>query len=127
MKLTLPVPPSANLYWRDRVQRLGDGRHIVQRYKTGEARQYQVLVSQTALAAGYRPVKLPQPVVIRVTWFREAKRGDLDNRLKVLLDAIQGTVYENDSQVVEIHAYREEDKARPRVELEVGVIRSMRL
>ena len=126
MKLTLPVPPSANLYWRDRVLRTKTGEYVVQRYKTAEAREYQELVANTAFGS-CRMIPKPRDVVLRLTWYREAKRGDLDNRLKVILDALQGTAYENDSQIAEIHAFREEDKAKPRVELEVGVIRSMRL
>ncbi len=35
-----------------------------------------------------------------ITWYREHKRGDLTNREKTTEDAIQGFLFENDSQVV---------------------------
>lgn len=60
-------------------------------------------------------------VVLRMTWFRKAKRGDLDNRLKQVLDALQGQLYANDSQIVEIRFRRREDKADPRLEVECAV------
>jgi len=43
----------------------------------------------------------------------------LDNTLKVLLDALNGCAWVDDSQVVELHALRLEDPADPRVEVRV--------
>jgi hypothetical protein len=40
----------------------------------------------------------------------------LDKRLGVLLDSLQGVAYENDSQIVELHATRSDaDPKHPRV------------
>ena len=64
---------------------------------------------------------LTGPVTLTVTWFRKIRRGDLDNRLKVLLDALNGVLYVDDDQVVEIHAFRKDDRLNPRVEVEVRV------
>lgn len=36
---------------------------------------------------------------------RAAKRGDLDNFLKSCADACNGVLFDDDSQVVELHAY----------------------
>lgn len=33
-------------------------------------------------------------------------RGDIDNLVKNILDALTGTVYEDDNQVTELHAYK---------------------
>ena len=33
--------------------------------------------------------------------------------------SLQGVAYDNDSQIVEIHAYLRDDKADPRVEVEI--------
>ena len=57
------------------------------------------------------------PVALNLTVFRPRKSGDLDNYLKIMLDALQGFLYDNDSQIVEIHAYRQDDKDNPRVVL----------
>lgn len=95
MYLYLPEPPSANRYWR-----MWRGRMVV----SPEARAYKLVVRAEALKARHRP--LAGPVRVRLIWRRKAKRGDLDNRLKVVLDAIKGTLYDDDKQVVEIHARR---------------------
>ena len=41
--------------------------------------------------------------------------------MKVLLDSLTGVIWEDDSQIVEIHAYRYEDKNNPRVEITSGI------
>jgi Holliday junction resolvase RusA-like endonuclease len=43
----------------------------------------------------------------------------LDNFNKLWQDALTGIVYEDDSQIAELHLYRDYDKARPRIEIEV--------
>ena len=58
-------------------------------------------------------------MVASVVVYRARRAGDLDNSLKVLLDALNGIAFEDDSQVVEIHARREEDPANPRVEVQI--------
>lgn len=58
-------------------------------------------------------------VRVRLRFFRAARRGDLDNRLKVALDALRGIAYEDDSQVTRLEAEQAEDAENPRVEIEV--------
>ena len=117
MKLTLPVPPSINSYWR-----VWHGRMV----KTEQAKAYQRVIYNLALSKGLRPIKKPTEVVVRYTWFRKAARGDLDNIEKCIFDGLQGAAYDKDSQICEIHGYRVTGDDDPRVEIEVGVIRSMR-
>lgn len=107
MRLVLGYPPTANLYWRK--TRTGKV------YVSDEARQYRITAALSAKAQGAKV--LNGLVVVRVDVFRPAKRGDLDNTLKVLLDALRGVAYEDDKQVVAINAYRRDDPANPRVEL----------
>jgi Holliday junction resolvase RusA-like endonuclease len=59
-------------------------------------------------------------VAVTLRVYRPRKSGDLDGRIKIVLDALQGVAYRDDSQVVALHAYRFDDKARPRVEVEVA-------
>lgn len=54
-------------------------------------------------------------VHVHLWLYRRARRGDLDNSLKVLLDALQSVAYKNDSAIREIHAVQFEDAADPRV------------
>ena len=51
---------------------------------------------------------------------RPQRSGDLDNRLKCLLDSLNGIAWSDDGQIVEIHAYRHDDKKNPRVEIEIN-------
>lgn len=105
MKLTLPYPPSANNYWRV-------FKGIVT--KTPEARRYQKFARLKAMTEGaMRP--LLGPIVLELVVYRPRRIGDLDNALKIVLDAMQGVLYVDDTQVVEIHARREDDASNPRV------------
>jgi Holliday junction resolvase RusA-like endonuclease len=107
-RITLDMPPSANRYWR-----MGNNRI----YRSDEATHYKTYVGLICNTAGIEPVDGDVRVVLR--FFRPAKRGDLDNRIKVTLDSLQGHFYHDDKQIVEIHAMRCDDKANPRVEIEV--------
>ena len=104
MYLVLPYPPSANRYWRT-----FRGRAVV----SAEARAYKADVKLKGC------IPFVGPVALIARFYRPQRSGDLDNRLKVLCDALNGHAWDDDSQVVEIHAYRHDDKARPRVEVEV--------
>lgn len=106
--IELPVPPSANMYWRDRaVVRKGGGKPFVQRYLTKEAVDYKATVKVMAWNAGWRiPIPRPTEVAVSLVWYRKARRGDLSNRLKVLEDALEGVAYENDSQIAQYDELR---------------------
>ena len=58
-------------------------------------------------------------VSVTVHAYRPQRRGDLDGIFKVLLDSLTGVVWKDDSQVVELHAFRHEDKNHPRVTVTV--------
>lgn len=111
MKITLPYPPSANRYWRT-----FRGHTVV----SDEARKYKVTVGLAMKAACGRIHT--GAVVLIAHFYRPQKSGDLDNRLKVLCDALNGHAWHDDKQVEEIHAYRFDDKANPRVEVEVRAL-----
>lgn len=100
--LKLPVPPSANRYWRT-----FNGRVTVSAEASAYKSEVGWLCSRVQPFAG--------EVAVSVTIYRARKAGDLDNYLKVLLDALKGILYPDDSAVVEIQAFREDDKSDPRV------------
>lgn len=106
--IILPYPPSVNRYWRT-----VNGRTMLSK----DARIYKDAVSWLCDVAGMRPTDKPVALYIHV--YRPRRRGDLDNTLKALLDALSGHAYVDDAQVVEIHAWRCDDGRDPRVEVEI--------
>lgn len=88
---------------------------------SAEARAYKKLVSQSLFVQGFRKEDaLKGPVRVCMSIYRPRKKGDLDNTLKALFDSLKGISYEDDSQIVEIHAKRFDDKDRPRVEINIA-------
>jgi Holliday junction resolvase RusA-like endonuclease len=78
---------------------------FVHHYLSPEATQYKHAAKIRTYAAGWRqPITKPTDVRLEVTWHRRHRLGDLDNRLKGLLDALEGLLYEDDKQIVEIVA-----------------------
>lgn len=109
MRLTLPYPPTANLYWR-----VWRGRAV----KSTEARAYQETVKRLALLDGPRR-PLAGLLSVAMDVYRPRRRGDLDNTLKVILDALKGIAFDDDDQIEVIVARRFDDKAKPRAEITI--------
>lgn len=113
ISLTLPEPPSANRYWRH-----ARGRN----YRSKEADAYIAAVMRVAgdikLASGNLSIPFPtNPVKVSARWFRSRKSGDLDNRWKIAGDALNGLLWTDDQQIVELHLYRHESPRKGRLEL----------
>lgn len=115
MTVTLPVPPSANIYWRT----TRDGRTYVSK----EARDYKELAARLAAVKGMRPIR-GVDVEVHIDWFRERRVGDLDNRLKVIFDALKGVAYTDDKQIAAIDARRFDDPKNPRIVVQVQAMGS---
>jgi crossover junction endodeoxyribonuclease RusA len=112
MNIILPYPPSCNRYWRHNRGRT---------HRSKEAVDYINHVGNLCVVHKVRPTAESVCVTLRV--FRPAKRGDLDNTAKVLLDALRGYAYLDDKQIVELHSYRHDDKSAPRVEVSVQEVK----
>lgn len=101
IRLSLPYPVSANRYWRTIVQ---GKRALV--FVSDEAKRYKRDAGWLARGAGLRqPYECPVELRITLT----PKNGicmDLDNALKVTIDALKGIAYVDDSQVRKITAER---------------------
>lgn len=106
--LTLPEPPSSNRFYRN-----FRGRMVM----STEGKAYKSSVYGRCLVAKIQP--LTGDLSVTLKWFRARKSGDLDNRGKIALDSLQGHCYENDSQIVELHLYRDDDESNPRLEVTV--------
>lgn len=62
------------------------------------------------------------PVAVTLLWYRSRKSGDLDKRIGVVLDTLQGAAYKDDKQIVKLTAERYEDPKNPRVEIIVTAL-----
>jgi hypothetical protein len=72
----------------------------------------------------YPTVRAAQSVRPRLSvsitlYFGTKRKADLDNFNKLSLDALGGIVYEDDSQIAELHLKRAYDKVRPRIEIAI--------
>ena len=109
--IVLPLPPSANRYWRNY-----NGVTVV----SDAAKTYKTGVWLQAQQAGMHPYT--GLVAVHLHVYRKQRRGNLDNFVKVALDSLIGIAYQDDDQVVEMHVYRHDDKANPRVEVDVRTV-----
>ena len=104
--ITLPLPPSINASYR-----VGNGRF----YQSEEAKQWladaYILLRQQWKEP---PTKARIGLVIRWYFKREA---DISNRLKIVEDAMQRVIYENDKQIYQEVQFKFYDKVNPRVEI----------
>lgn len=110
IKLILPWPPSSNRYWRY------VSNHPVVSQEAREYRDRCGWMVREQLGA-FEP--LTGLIAVTMHFYRPRKSGDLDNRIKISLDALRGIVYDDDKGIIEIHAYQHEDKLNPRIELEI--------
>lgn len=85
------------------------------RVLTARGRQYKL--DAACRYPKSRPLSGPVEVIAHV--YRPRRVGDLDNTLKVVLDALKNIAWADDSQVVHLEATRHDDKANPRVEVTV--------
>jgi Holliday junction resolvase RusA-like endonuclease len=113
LTLTLPEPPSVNRIWRK-------GKHG-QTYLAPSAKHFHDATYAAVLKARItRPMfDAETPVKVTLTWYRSRKSGDLDNRTKLVADALNGLAYADDKQIVEWHLYRVDGQRPGRVEVTV--------
>jgi len=97
MELSLPLPPSANHYYR----RVGRATLI-----SRAGREYRASVKSALLAMGSPSVTGHLTVLVTV-YPPDRRRRDLDNLLKCLLDSLQhGGLYRDDSMIDRIDIRR---------------------
>ena len=93
-------------------------------YTPAATRSYEGLVRFFAAAAAKGcpfPTSTRLAVSLSVYW-PDQRRRDIDNAAKAILDACNGILWMDDSQVDELHVYRLHDAARPRVDVTVREI-----
>lgn len=67
----------------------------------------------------------PTQSLVKLTvdyFYKSKKKKDIQNLIKTTADALEGSVYDNDFQVHEVHLYRHLDRKNPRVIIKVEEI-----
>lgn len=67
------------------------------------------------------PLKAPLRAVLSL-WHGTRRTTDIDNFNKLVLDALTGLVYEDDSQIVELTITKGYNKERPRVDVTIEAL-----
>ena len=97
--LTVPVPPSAN-EWHRHVGKRVLLSSVARKYLREINSRFQHL---TPMAG---------PLRLSIVWYRARKAGDVDKRGAILLDALQGLAYENDSQIADYRIVRDDSEPK---------------
>lgn len=118
VRLVLPLPPSANRYWRSVLTRTG-----YRVLKSREARAYRDSAEFAAIAQMRGRRTIGRYVAVSGTFYFERDNRDLDNAVKVLLDSLQGVCYADDKAVRRLGPFEWAlDRDNPRVEVTVEPI-----
>jgi len=133
ISLTLPKPVSANMYWRTRVVVPKKGRPMAMTYVSEEAKAFKEQVTWIAKACGvketmkgrfaldikfypHRPLDYAKRQRDHgALWDDTVQAIDLGNVEKVLSDALQGVVIENDKFIRRLTLERMEPDGECRV------------
>jgi Holliday junction resolvase RusA-like endonuclease len=88
-------------------------------FMSPEGVSWKLRVSTAAANAMRGKPPLEGPLVVRMAFFFQSRRSDIDGPLKLSMDSLQPAVMKNDLQVVEVHLAKGLDKELPRVEIQV--------
>ena len=105
---TTPVPINRKFF-------IVRGRNILsKRYREAK------IALAAEIAGEWTTAPLSTPVELNIKqYFGDKRRRDIDAHLKILLDAMEGIVYDNDNQIFEMHVTKNYDKENPRVEITI--------
>ncbi len=119
IRLILPLPPSVNASHRNV--------RVDLRIKTRAAQDYMVEAAWLAKVwtqkTGWTIPAKGQKVLMRTwTFWPDKRRRDTHNRIKILADALEGVLYEDDRYVLVREQDYTVDRERPRIEIEMEVM-----
>lgn len=113
--LSLPWPPSVNRYWRHPTRGALAGRRFI----SAEGRAYRECVTAEVLAS-LRAKQIGRVALVIDAFPPDARRRDLDNLLKALLDSLQHAgLVEDDSPFDTLTIRRQAREAGGRVQLQI--------
>ena len=113
MKMTVEITPVALA--RPRINTTNRGRYLPKRSEDFKNELAQLVKLK-------RPKCSEKPLKVTLHFYKNVKAtgktyGDIDNLVKAVLDALNGIMWEDDSQITELHAYKH--KGAGKIEMEV--------
>lgn len=117
LSVTLPVPPSINHQYatvngRRVLSAVGRG------YKAQVAQHILLALAQSPHKGSLHHSLGAGPLALSIRFhFVSPLRRDVDGGLKIAQDALCEALGLNDNRIVEIHLYKEQDSANPRIEI----------
>jgi len=117
LALTLPAPPSINHQYAT-----VNGRRILsavgREYKATVARDVLVTLAKSPHRDAFLQTARREPLALSIYFFFTSPlRRDLDGGLKIAQDALCEALGINDNRIHEIHLFKDQDTARPRIEI----------
>ena len=89
-------------------------------YKTQEAKDWIDEATYSLMQYRTKYKMIDGTVSLRVDFYFKRDR-DIDSSLKSLFDLLQGKLYKNDSQIIELWVRKFINKEDPRIEIEMGI------
>lgn len=109
------MPPSVNSIWRSGIDKRTGKPRV---YLDASYRSWKLGADGDYWASG-KKAKFTGPVKVEITLNHTRKRGDCDNRIKVVADYLQRAgIVENDKQISDIRAHWGECKKACRIVVE---------
>lgn len=121
-RLVLPLPPSVN---HSHVN-VRHGRRLM-RIRSEATKRFMAeagwLARKWAMESGWKVPEAGKKVILRMWMFwPDKRRRDQDNAIKLIQDALNGILWDDDRQVLPRVMDFSVDRENPRVEIEVEVV-----
>jgi len=118
-------PPSTQHLYGNMVR----GKRVI-RFMTKEGKDFKGRLATAAIKA-VQTAGLEFPFQDKVSMnlqlkFKDKRRRDIDNYNKVILDALQGIVYEDDKQICDLEITKDSDCIEDRIIVEVEPMREIK-
>ena len=116
MRITLEIKPVP--LGRPRVNTTNRGRYLPKSSKEFREQFQWLLLNEKKFLKPYtKPLKITMHFYKPVKATSKTRYGDIDNLAKAVLDACNGILFIDDSQIVEMHCYKH--KGADKIEIEV--------
>jgi crossover junction endodeoxyribonuclease RusA len=104
------------------VYKNGFSGKFVKRFLSKAGKDRKVQYALEAKSQWRKKVTKGDVEVILYLFFGDKRKRDIDNYNKLVLDALTGIVWEDDSQIQALSIFKDIDKDNPRIEAEICII-----